>query len=293
MSEPTSTNEQRNAPDHHVSALSPPVRTIAVESIPPQDRSLSVSLCRVAGEFGSAADSSPRRTDRILEPVTDAVAVFEGYVRIRCELLTGDRYDRPGSRDVAVLASDSLHATAYTMVADAPIADRRILDLYRVLTEGSSTVSGAFQGRSSDDGEPTGIVTPRPATVLAGIAADLGATAVGVPAEQRTALTRYSRSLVAALTLHPSPTDALTETVVHLLEGRDESHATVDRERATTDGTPVETTSIETHLERARTALSSLEVVDRNDRRDGVQSPSARLERATRIPFEDVVADDG
>ncbi|ELZ03885.1 hypothetical protein C481_04883 [Natrialba asiatica DSM 12278] len=112
------------------------MRGVVADAVPPHERSLPVTLCHLAAELGS---SSP--TDPVLESVTTAVSLFEGYVRLRLELLAGDRYAGDRSRDTAILASDYLHAGAYEAIADAPIPDARTLDLYRTLTSASTTLS--------------------------------------------------------------------------------------------------------------------------------------------------------
>ncbi|ELY94534.1 hypothetical protein C484_06157 [Natrialba taiwanensis DSM 12281] len=112
------------------------MRGVVADAVPPHERSLPVTLCHLAAELGS---SSP--TDPLLESVTTAVSLFEGYVQLRLELLAGDRYAGDRSRDTAILASDYLHAGAYEAIADAPIPDARTLDLYRTLTSASTTLS--------------------------------------------------------------------------------------------------------------------------------------------------------
>lgn len=194
-------------------ALAPAARTIVFDAVPPHDRSLPVALCTIAGTVGSAvtatsnsnsnSSSSDRRTVELLEPVTNAVAFLEGYVRIRSGLLESDRYADADRRDAAVLASDYLHAAAYESITTVPVSDRRALELYRVLTDGSSSLAAQFTRSvgAADETAPDTTASTRshPNVALAGTAATLGATAVGAPADVRTAMATYARSLSGAL----------------------------------------------------------------------------------------------
>lgn len=313
-------------------ALAPAVRTIVFDALAPQDRSLPVALCTIAGTVGSVvnststsnSNSSNRRAVELLDPVTNAVAFLEGYVRIRSGLLESDRYADADRRDAAVLASDYLHAAAYAPIATVP--DQRALKLYRVLTDGSSSLAAQFvQSVSAADGTAPGTPPsprPHPNVTLAGTAATLGATAVGAPDGVRTAMTTYARSLSAALlartgsesetgtgngsgserghgTAESSPADPRT-TAVRVLSGRAATEtgagtgtrAATETESTADDDTATNTSSIEQiehHLERARGALETLEELTVSaaacETHDADRSPIDRLERATRIPF--------
>ena len=259
--------------DRSFSALAPAVRRIAFDAVPPRDRSLPVALCLSAGAVAAATDdadatvreSDPRADDR-LEPVTNAVAFLEGYVRIRARLLRateneegevvaedGEPNALADRRDAAVLASDYLHAAAYEPIAAAPIPDRRTLDLYRTLASGSSSLAGRF---ALSAGEPTaddtdgeggaeaGVGTERPNATLAATAGALGATATGASSDARTALETYARSLSAALRTRSGalPEDASVdprETAVRVLSGRVGDGETEDQ-RGGADGSAVD-----------------------------------------------------
>lgn len=299
MSERTSTHDAPGD-DRPFPGVAPSVRRIVTDAIPPRDRSLPVALCAVGGEVGSRLSdgSSPSRgraVDRTLEPITNAVALFQGYVRIRDGLLTSDRYDRSGDRDAALLASDYLHAAAYARVADASVSDRRAIELYRVLTEGSTGLATRFLSRAEADAGSAGLDADgddrRLDAVLAGTAAALGATAVGATDEARTAIDRYGRALLAAVDAAPSSDDC-RERATLVLSDRDATgeRGEPTRSRSAPDGDGRR--AVERHLDRARAALATLEEVGHPAIDGRGATPFARLERATRIPFRDVLETD-
>ncbi|GAB3670801.1 hypothetical protein [Halopiger thermotolerans] len=155
----------------------------------------------------------------------------------------------------------------------------------------------------------------RPCTVLAETAATLGTTAVGAADETRAAMNAYARSLSAALwrtvesrsasrsgtgsepgsgSASKMTADAIDtdgdprETAARVLSGR-------ARASPSSDGATRSSPAAARHVERAREALSPL--VSRSEAEAGTDetedetetptpSPLARLERATRIPFE-------
>ncbi|RKD95830.1 hypothetical protein [Halopiger aswanensis] len=325
--------------DRSFSNLSSTVRSIASEVVLPCDRSLQASLCTIAGEVAATTD---RRTptvaesdaeadtaltfdehegqpDEILSSVAEAVALLEGYVQLRYDLLYSDRYTGREQRDAAVLASDHLHAAAYATITDAPVPDGRSLELYRHLAAGSSALAAEFAeltptGPDDDTGadatpraQPSDDSSVHPRAVLAETATTLGATAVGAADETRAAMNAYARSLSTALCrvtasasssesgAVPASTAARAgtdprETAARVLSGRADASSS-------SDGAAVASPGIARHIERARDALAPL--VDRSetaatagtenstDSTTPGPAPLARLERATRIPFAD------
>ncbi|AEH38152.1 hypothetical protein [Halopiger xanaduensis] len=335
--------------DRSFSGLSSTVRAIASEAVLPRDRSFPASLCTTAGEVAATIDRGTNtatgtdadadtaltfdehegRADEILSSVAEAVALLEGYVRLRHDLLYSDRYADRERRDAAVLASDHLHAAAYATITDAPLPDRRSLELYRQLAAGSSALAAGFAawtptalagGDETADAEAAARAQPsdgnfaQPRAVLTETAATLGATAVGAADDTRAAMDAYARSLSTALcrvtasasSPESGSADASTagragddprETAARVLSGRSDASSS-------SDGASVTTPGIARHLERARDALAPL--VDRSETAaadgtagddDGAENetgpttpgpaPLTRLERATRIPFED------
>ncbi|ELZ04136.1 hypothetical protein C480_11506 [Natrialba aegyptia DSM 13077] len=327
------------------------MRGVVADAVPPHDRSLPVTLCHLAAELGS---SSP--TDPLLESVTTAVSLFEGYVQLRLELLAGDRYAGDRSRDTAILASDYLHAGAYEAIADAPIPDARTLDLYRTLTSASTTLSrqlltlvdstesprsrpaderlrepespedaavaidrrtaaprsssqpgvppsrgdgngdwdgdGDHSGRSQQSSraptrtdrtpstpsqsrfDATGL-SAHPIPTLAATAAELGAAAVGAPAETRAAVATYSRSLLAALTARSvaAGDDAPLEIALRELSGqgdRGRSESVVADEFTVVSYTERES------AERAGDDVDGPEAADRDRDRDRDRDQGSR-----------------
>lgn len=311
MSEPTPTFD-RTAPDYPITSLSPAVRDIVTDALPRPDRSLAVVLCQVAREVSLDAGNHASTADApaleqvdspTAEPTTGlvtAVGCFEGYVEIRTDLLVDERYDRPTDRDAAVLASDYLHAAAYTQIGGLTDSSRKTASMYRVLTRGSTALATTFHVQSTDAREDeTGSRTPD--AVLAGTASELGATAAGATDEAREALERYGRSLLGAIAAHPSPSDAVGEVAALVLSDRPEEATAKRNARAPSNARrPDDTrTTVTRHLERAREAIATLERSrGRTDGRSAAasgpvtRSPLGRLERATRIPFGDVVDDD-
>ncbi|AFZ73105.1 polyprenyl synthetase family protein [Natronobacterium gregoryi] len=283
--------------DTALTGLEPPARRVASEALPPRSRSVPAALCTAAGAVAAEANRvTDESTDDIVASVVRVVVPLEGYVDIRRELVNTERYDATAEkRDAALLAGDYLHAAAYAAVDEAPIPDRRALELYRILTTGSTTLSHDFcEDAESDDRSADSAAT------LAGIAAKLGATALGATTDTRAAMETYGRSLGGALSARsPSssrrPIDDACELTVQILSGDDQPS---DRRGRTAyklgDGTSASSSaaivseSVEQHLERARNALERLEAVTNPELTPaGERSrPSLeRLERATRVPF--------
>ena len=303
----------RATPDSPGGELAARIRTLAAESVPARDRSLPAALCTVAAEVGfedaNGTDSANATAFAdVLEPVVTTVTLLEGYVSLRLTLVDDAEaladWSMPTvDRDDAILASDFLHASAYATVAETPVSDRRRLELYRLLLEGSTTLTRQYLARSDAD-EP---VAPNervdtaertdpavcadtdetvdgrfeaPAT-LAETAAAIGSTAVDASAETRTALRQYSHATMTALATQSSATcdDDPQASAARVLFDPTCQHAVVtDAELA------YATPAIERSLERARTALEAL--ADDAAGTDDVSSPLGRLERATRVPFQ-------
>lgn len=328
MSEPTPTFD-RTAADRPSTSLSPAVRDIVTDALPRPDRSLAVGLCQVAREVGlrhghghgtrrsaTGGDDHERGGGPGSEQTTglaSAVQYFEGYVRIRADLLPGERYDRPDARDTAVLASDYLHAAAYTQIGEVTDSSNQAASLYRVLTRGSTALATAFHVHSTDADDALSR-SPTPDAVLAGTASEFGATTAGATEEVRDALERYGRSLLGAIAAHPSPSDAVSDVTAIVLSGSLENNFEErledpagepnpgPRSSGSRPGTDDRTPLVRRHVERARDAIATLEHSpghgDGNGRSGSApetttRSPLRRLERATRIPFGDVVDDDG
>lgn len=227
------------------------------DALVPRGRSLPVALARAAAACGDGADRST------IERVETAVAAFEGYVRLRAESL-----DPSADRDVAVLASDYLHARAYEAVGGAPVALPRRLALYRVLIDGSEALARRFLDRSGPESAADG---PSPAAALAGVAGELGATAAGVPREAAAAFGRYGRALATALDrARPGTRDA----VVRALAGSEPADG-ADPDRSLRASRP------DPRRDRLVAALDALVATDAVGPR-----VRRRLERATRSTIE-------
>lgn len=290
----------RSIPDSPGAELAPRIRTVAIESVPARDRSLPAALCTVAGEVGFESESgngptTPGALADVLEPVVTTVTFLEGYVRLRLTLVDAaealaDWSESTIDRDDAILASDFLHAGAYATVAETPVSDRRRLELYRLLLEGSTTLTQQCLARVDADEradpdehagtDETGDDRFEVPATLAEMAGAIGAAAVGASAETRTALRRYSHSMMTALTSQSSATsddDDPRANAARVLFDPTCQHAVVSDEELA-----YATPTVERSLERVRTALETL--ADDTGGTD-VSSPLGRLERATRVPF--------
>lgn len=264
--------------DHDDLSMTPPIRAIVADSLPPEHRSVPAALCSTAGELAAArSDAGPNEDRPILEAVASAIHSLEGYVRIRHELVTGDRYATADGRDAAVLASDLLHATAYATIDEVPVGDRRSLELYRLLTETSTRLSRSFLACTEDSDDETG----HPTAILTSLAAETGAVAVATTDETRDAMRSYGRALGAALASRSDSVDDVFEVTARVLSanGSGDDVAT----SAGQTGSGAATTPVERHLERARQALDALEPASPDN--SDASRPLSRLERATRVPF--------
>ncbi|WP_049927455.1 hypothetical protein [Halopiger goleimassiliensis] len=287
MSERTTTYDQPGATDRQFPGLSPTVRGIVTDSIRSRDRSFAVACCTVAGEIAAASADENRRQsiDSTLADLGDAVACFEAYVSIRRALLTGDRFDRPVDRDAAILGSDYLHAAAYAGVAAAVESVERTLELYSVLAEASTTLATEFLAAASDEATPGSDDRYPPEAILAGTAATVGATAAGATDEVRAACDRYARSLRGAIAAATPSAEEPLETATLILTGEH----TRDTIAGEVDWADDHSDAVASHLERARDAIATLEGELEGHVDAGTdRTPLARLERATRIPFQHV-----
>ncbi|MFC6716882.1 hypothetical protein ACFQGT_16495 [Natrialbaceae archaeon GCM10025810] len=305
MTRSTVSSNVPGALERATAGLAPAVREAVVGSVPPPDRSVPATLCRTVAD--AIAIDPP--TEGTLESLAEAVVSLEGYARLRADLLSTDRYGAAAERDVAVLASDYLYAAAYAPLADADVAPDRVPALYRTLTVGSETIVRRFSDGASrspvPSSEPSPSSSETPAATngttgtsdyevtLAGLACELGATAVGATGSTRRAVRRYGESLAAALAAIAPPSPAEGDpraTAIRVLSGSDDAPARIpargavrtaapDRDGSTSTSTS--TSSVDRHLETARRALQALTASDEDD-----SSAVGRLERATRIPFE-------
>ncbi|APW97406.1 hypothetical protein CHINAEXTREME_06310 [Halobiforma lacisalsi AJ5] len=306
MSERTYTDDA-NATAEAAAGLASPIGRLVSVALPARERSIPAALCTVAGEVAAMAD---RGVDpdvspvQVTEPLIEAVVSLEGYLRIRRQLVHGDSSagmgcprdddarrnpgsgrrigdrdgDRERERDAAVLASDYLHAAAYAAAGETPVPAGRGLELYRVLASGSTALSHEFLERSLGTSDlDGGDAESLPPATVAGVAADLGATALGATEEIRAALETYSRSLAAAVVARSgetTDTDAsdevgasarpigvdLRRTVVRVLSATDGIRLPAEQSTSTVvPGAEPANSDGECHLERAREAVAALE----------------------------------
>ncbi|SIR65155.1 hypothetical protein [Natronorubrum thiooxidans] len=295
----------RSSTDGSATELPSSVRTVVDESLSPPDRSLPAALCTVAGECSDdAADHRVNpdidRLERVLEPVGDAVRYLEGYVRLRlamgsvggnagvtAEPATDWLAEPSVDRDAAILASDSLHATAYATIAETPLPDDRLLELYRLLTQGSTAL--AHRSFPQFDTETPVNARVSVEATLAGVAGALGVTAVGGSTETRRCLRRYSHAIMIALASQSTVGTDDTRpraTAIAVLSGQRTPRIVEPRARVKHCSSTVTNA-----LERARTALEPLDsdAISREVDRVSAETlpPLVRLERATRLPFQD------
>ncbi|ADB62268.1 hypothetical protein Htur_3405 [Haloterrigena turkmenica DSM 5511] len=309
----TARNARRQRPAETTDGLAAPIRALATASLPPRDRSLPATLCTTAGEVGlETADPHTRpdsdRLGRLLEPAATSVVLLEGYVRLRLALVAGadgadhdarirtadatpewlsallETVQLPADRDAVLLASDHLHAGAYATIADAPLPAERQLELYRLLTEGSSALARRFlllTDAAPVDERRGAIDYADVEATLAETAGALGAAVVGAPTETRTALRTYSHAVMTALTSRTPVASAvdLRSRAARILAGEVETPARAAPRDGAKSGSP----TVESHLERAREALESLAAAVETTGSDS--TPLDRLERATRLPF--------
>ncbi|SFB78888.1 hypothetical protein SAMN05444422_10214 [Halobiforma haloterrestris] len=302
MRERTYTDDA-NATAEAAAGLASPIGRLVSAALPARERSVPAALCTVAVEVAAMADrgADPDVSPvQVTEPLIEAVVSLEGYLRIRRQLVDGDSSagmgcprdvgagrnpgsgrpigDRNRDRDAAVLASDYLHAAAYAAAGETPVPAGRGLELYRVLASGSTALSHEFLERSLETRDPNGgHAESLPPATVAGVAAELGATALGASGEIRAALETYSRSLAAALVASSGdssdadPSDGvgsfagpigldLRRTVVRVLSTTDGVRVPEEQGTSTVvPGAEPADSDGECHLERAREAVATLE----------------------------------
>lgn len=221
------------SPSNHAS-LSPAVRSVVTETLDPSASgppSLAVPIALVrataaAGDIGdggsSQSDAPPTAPTRAtLLEVSASLAFLGGYARLRRDVLDAARTANR-DRDVAILASDYLHAAAHATLAGVSIPTDRHVALYRALTAGSATLAASFLERkgtlestscsysysesnpypnahSNEEGRRHTLERPTPTAVLAGTGSALGAAVAGSSRETLEAMRTYGESLVAAV----------------------------------------------------------------------------------------------
>lgn len=240
------------SPSSHAS-LSPAVRSVVTETLDPVSQtespsrsrsrspahapspSLSVPIALIRATAATGDDDESPRTDAstasapsraTLLEVSTSLAFLGGYARLRRDVLDAARATAR-DRDVAILASDYLHAAAHATLAEISISADRHVALYRTLTAGSAALATSFLERSGtlgsvsysysdsnsnpNSGSPSHAsekrerapVPERPAStptaVLAGTGSALGAAVVGGSRETLEAMRTYGESLVAAV----------------------------------------------------------------------------------------------
>ncbi|MDJ1432401.1 hypothetical protein [Halostagnicola sp. A-GB9-2] len=289
MTEHTSTSASETVADRFdrtMPALSPAVRTIAFDALEPVDHSLPVALCQTT----AAAASSERPPEQMLEAITVAIEALQGYVQLRSQLLEHDRYTSSADRDAAILAGDYLHAFAHASIGDLSADDAQQLELFRVFTSGSNALSRAYLEPSSGL-ENSGIDRYRraesqlsesvpavsaPDAILAGIAAELGATAVDATETVRESIRTYGYSLSRALAIASLESSSSSDESPHSIAIRVLSSRTASDipggpptaspdELATGTGRELNYSEpIERELEYARTALETVYTVEQS-----------------------------
>ncbi|MCU4743783.1 hypothetical protein [Natronoglomus mannanivorans] len=150
------------SPSTHA-GLSPAVRSVVTETLESASSSLAVPVALVRTTAATGDDdggvartdaSSAPKSEHALTPtratlleISTSLTLLGGYARLRRDVLDDTRAtDR--DRDIAILASDYLHASAHATLAGVSIPTDRHVDLYRVLTAGSSTLATSFLERT-------------------------------------------------------------------------------------------------------------------------------------------------
>ncbi len=267
MSERLSATHATDRIERSLEALSPATRSVVDESV--RRRSdLSPVLVRTVG----TAAGEPQANALLIAGT--AVSFLEAHARIRIDLLDPDceRYDTPRERDVAILASDHLHASAHETLGGLSLPADQWLSCYRLLTEGSTSLAERLLADVDAAGPDAGRLSmgesgPSPRAVLAGTGSALGAAVSGASEEVIVAMRTYGESLTTAVEVVASSTDEPFDRLCSVLaEGRPHEYA------SSLLATPRDGEA-ERHLETAREALSELP-----------DSPaSTRLERATNL----------
>ncbi|AHG01100.1 hypothetical protein HALLA_16515 [Halostagnicola larsenii XH-48] len=288
MTEHTSTPARETIADRFdrtVPALSPDIRSVAFDALEPVDRSFPVALSRAS----AAVVSSERPSEQTLESLSLVIEPLQGYVRLRNDLLQNDRYTSATDRDAAILAGDYLHAFAHSSIGEVSTDETSRLELFRALTRGSNALARAYVVPDSDPADldrsspadTSWTTTPTDATptaILAGVAAELGATAVGATETVRESVRTYGTSLSRAIAMAASESAAPTaespqSVATHILSDRLTEADAGDPTPAENAGSPVESPNgvdqaqlLERELESARAALDTIETIAPNDR---------------------------
>lgn len=253
-------------------ALPPAVGAAVADALDSPTASVPVALVRAtAAAVGDDAEDEPPG----VPAVSAAVASLSGYAHLRRELLESSTDDR----NVTLLASDYLHATAHAALGACPLEPERRRRLYATLTAGSADLATALFAASTPENASAAVGAPSrgapaaPSSVSDGseepeapvVAATLAETACALGAAVGTAsretvdaMAAYGRALVAA----SDPDPARLERI--------EAAVTGDAPPAVR---PPEPGPDAERLERAREALETLP--ESEARR--------RLERATRV----------
>ena len=212
------------------------------------------------------------------------------------DLLDPETDVNASERDISILASDYLHASAHAALASAPVDTDRHVALYRTLTSSSTALatrflsSGDGSDASADDGVDRGV---NPTAILMGTACALGSAGASGSREATEAMRIYGESLGSAISLldtdgNPdeetatnSDSTPLLEAVERVLTGVGDTDSSAQPDSTILAGEPkLELGSahhrVQAHLEDARQSLSLL---PENDAR-------MRLEAATAVPLE-------
>ena len=200
----------------------------ALDALPPTTRSVVRERVREPSDFPAAvaraAGAAVGARERALREVATAVSFLAAYRRLRVDLLDpGSRYGAD-ERDVAVLASDHLHASAHEALARAPLPAERRLACYGELTAGSASLAErllaeAADARSDVHRFPSAGREPSSRAVLVGTGGAVGAAAAGGTDEVIAPMRTYGESLTAALERTEPETTAPFERLRAVLDG--------------------------------------------------------------------------
>lgn len=131
------------------------------------------------------------------ESAVGSITALGGYAWLRRETLAGRYAGR--ERDLAVLASDFLHARAHAALGSDTVGVDRRHRCYRLLTGASRSLTDRFLTISPDPSGRGETVGSEPAAVLAGTGCALGATVAGADDATAAALYDYGESIAAGL----------------------------------------------------------------------------------------------
>ncbi len=313
--------------DRTMPSLSPDVRSVAFDALEPVDYSCPVALCRTTGAAVSSARLSEQALETITVAIEALQGYVQLRSELLEHDRDGSSADRDAAILAGDYLHAFAHASIGDLSIDdtRQIELFRVLTagsntLARSYLEPSSgaerTNLDGFRQREPELSETTPAASTPDAT-LAAVAAELGATVVGAPETVRESVRTYGYSLSRALTIAslepsntPDPSDTSDECprsiAIRVLSGRSATETADAPPTANRGGPATETEKapnrlelLERELASARTALETVDAVDQsaeatNHRGSehagwGDQHPRERLERATRIPFEDVL----